>query len=293
MMEQPTKKQKVEETTSSTEAVLFNSDALSKIISYLPSVDVLNLALTCKRFGVSNTTGDKQTLIEKSAHIAVQDLATAEQLAALPHYEGESSLADYHYLQLLRETLSFDQLTGGAEYVNEDKSCVRNYDVTVGAIWHTALSNNILRAGKHYASFILCNDMNYLFVGVMRPGQANKNARGIPTDEEFYQHFSRNIRRGEHNNGSECCLYISHSGRCLSSDWDNSLESSSDWEGRGIMSPGDEVGMLLDLDEGTLSVYQNGKKLGVMKKGLAGQFCWVVSLHRGMQVSMKRGSIPS
>ena len=33
------------------EEVLFNSDTLSKVISYLPSVDVLNLALTCKRFG--------------------------------------------------------------------------------------------------------------------------------------------------------------------------------------------------------------------------------------------------
>ena len=61
-MAQPNnKKQNVVETTSCKEAVLFNSDALSKVISYLPSIDVLNLALTCKRFGVSNI--DEQSVI--------------------------------------------------------------------------------------------------------------------------------------------------------------------------------------------------------------------------------------
>jgi len=291
-MEQPTKKQKVEEINNCKEAVLFNSDALSKVISYLPSVDALNLGFTCTRYGLLNTNDDKRSLIEESTHIAVHDIATNEQLAALPRYEGESSLADYHYLQLLREPLRFDQLIGGAEYINdEDKSCVIHCVNGIVGTWATAFSNNIMRAGKHYASFILCNYMKYLFVGVMRPGQANQNARGLPTDEEFYQNFTR--RFWEHNNGSQCCMYITHSGRCRSSNWDDSLESSRDWEGMETMSPGDKVGMLLDLDEGTLSVYQNGKKLGVMKKGLAGQYCWVVSLHRGMQVSMKRGSIPS
>lgn len=84
--------------TSSKEAVLFNSDTLSKIISYLPSIDVLNLAITCKGFGISDV--DKQSVIKKSAHILVHEIATEEQLAALPHYDGESSLADYHYLRL-------------------------------------------------------------------------------------------------------------------------------------------------------------------------------------------------
>ena len=96
MMVHPNKRQKVEETKSYKEEVLFNSDTLSKIISYLPSVDVLNLALTSKRFGILNN--DELSVIKKSTHIAVHDTATEEQLAVLlPHYEGESSSADYHY----------------------------------------------------------------------------------------------------------------------------------------------------------------------------------------------------
>ena len=123
----------------SCEEVLFNSDTLSKIISYLPSVGVLNLALTCKRFGISDD--EKLSVIKKSARITIQDLATEEQLAALPCYDGDSTLADYHYLQLMREPLVFDQFVGAAGCVNNmDKSCM---DIQGGFELATAFSNNI------------------------------------------------------------------------------------------------------------------------------------------------------
>ena len=118
-MDQPTKKQKVGDSKSiySKEEVLFNSDTLSKIISFMPSIDILSLALTCKRYSASKSvlaTTVEPSLIEKCVHIAIQDIATKEQLAALPYYEGKNTLEDYHYLQLLRKSLTFDQLTGGA-----------------------------------------------------------------------------------------------------------------------------------------------------------------------------------
>jgi len=274
--------------TSSKEAVLFNSDTLSKIISYLSSIDVLNLALTCTKFSVSKLT--VESLIEESASIAIQDIATEEQLAALPHYNGESSLADYHYLQLMREPLTFDQLVGKVAYVNSgDKSCVKN-DSSVN--WGTALSNNILRAGKHYASFKLASHIGHFFVGVMRPGQANQNTSGAPFESNFFNHFSRNTRHDEHNDNNKvhCCFYFSFNGMCRISE----SPPGSTWEGMEHMSSGDEAGMLLDLDEGTLSVYKNRRRLGVMKSGLIGPYCWVVSLYRqGDLVSIKRGTIPS
>lgn len=282
------KRQKVNEMETGEEAILFNSDTLSKIISYLPSVDLLNLALTSTRLGISNN--NEQSLIEESAYIAVHNIATEEQLAALPHYDGESSLADYHYLQLMRAPLTFDLLVN-AEYVNSgDKSCVRHSgeDYDLG----TAFSNNILRAGKHYTSFkLLCN--RGCFVGIMRPGQANQNAMGSPRHKHFYQNFSRT--HVEHNISSvQCCMYGITSGNCLSSGWEDdedgapSYNETVRWDGSESMSSRDELGMLLDLDEGTLSVYKNGRKLGVMKRGLVGPYCWVVTMVRG-QVTIKRG----
>jgi len=295
-MVHPNKKQKVGDNTTYKEEVLFNSDILSKIISYLPSVDVLNLALTSKRFGISNID-DGLSLIEKSVHIAILDIATEEQLAALPHYDGESSLADYHYLQLLREPLIFDQLIG-TKYVNsEDKAFVRK--VNYGE-WGTAISDNVLRAGKHYATFVCNTEIIGLLMGVMRPGHANQyaNQRG-PLHPVFYNHYTRRLGQEDNNNDIQCCMYNGYDGFCHSSDWRASSNSTStttrlNWEGSENMYSDiiEPIGMLLDLDEGTLSVYKNGRKLGIMKRGLAGPYCWVVSLYRETQVSIKRGTIP-
>ena len=41
---------------------------------------------------------------------------------------------------------------------------------------------------------------------------------------------------------------------------------------------GDRIGLLLDLDEGSIAVYLNGVRLGVMDDGLSGEYCWAVSL---------------
>ena len=159
------KKQKV---NNDKEGVLFNTDTLSKITSYLPSTDLLYLALTSKRFGAPfQSNNDKPSLIEESARIAVQDIATEEQLAVLPYYQGSSSLEVNHHLQLLRGPLTFDQLVG-AEYVEkEDKSCVKylpilsiesimidnDYGYEKNYCIGTAFSNNIMTGGKHYATF--------------------------------------------------------------------------------------------------------------------------------------------
>ena len=89
------KRQKVEECTSCMESVMFNSDSLFKIASYLPADGLLNLALTCRRFGVAQLSSDDRdgdsslSLIEETAHRVVQNIATEEEMAALPGYDGD------------------------------------------------------------------------------------------------------------------------------------------------------------------------------------------------------------
>ena len=282
-------KQKVDDSTIPyEEEVLFNSDTLSKIISYIPSIDVLSLALTCKRFGVLFDTVD-DSIIKESARIAVQDIATEEELATLPYYDGENALTNYHYLQFMRGPLMFDQLVN-AKYLNEeDKTCVLHSGV---GGWATAISNNILRAGKHYVTFETYNMS--VQIGVMRPGKANQIANGLPTSPEFYQNFTQRLGQGgEHvvDNSIRCCTLDKIRGYCVSSNWyDDPIFES--WEGMEQTFGNFNLGMLLDLDEGTLSVYINRRKLGVMKSGLAGPYCWMVSLYKGKHVTIKRGTIP-
>jgi len=135
----------------------------------------------------------------------------------------------------------------------------------------------------------------------MRPGDANQKIVALgrtPLERWWNQHFTQNMGHGEHdntNNSVQCCMYCVNNGFCHSSDWGGSNESiitDSTWEGMQPTTSGDELGLLLNLEEGTLSVYKNGRKLGVMKRGLAGPYCWVVSLYRGVQVTIKRGTAP-
>lgn len=54
--------------------------------------------------------------------------------------------------------------------------------------------------------------------------------------------------------------------------------SDSVFTGAGLCPVGDlvEVGMVLDLDEGSLATYRNGE-LGWVQRNLTGDFCWVAA----------------
>ena len=89
------KRQKTEEFTSCMESVLFNSDSFFKIASYLPADGLLNLALTCTRFGVAPVLDgdDSSSLVEETARRIVDDIATNEEKNALPGYDEDNWLS--------------------------------------------------------------------------------------------------------------------------------------------------------------------------------------------------------
>ena len=48
---------------------------------------------------------------------------------------------------------------------------------------------------------------------------------------------------------------------------------------QGATEQGDHIGVLLDLDQGSMTVWKNDEKLGVMvAEGLCGTYCWAVSI---------------
>ena len=109
------------------ESVLFfNSDSLFKIASYLSAEGLFNLALTCRRFGIGD--GDSSlSLVDETTRRVVQNIATEEEMDALPCYDGDNWLCKYNYLLSLRIPLAFDQLVGQQiGYVEGNKSRVFN-----------------------------------------------------------------------------------------------------------------------------------------------------------------------
>ena len=124
-------------------------------------------------------------------------------------------------------------------------------------ISRTAASKAVMRAGCHYAQFTMVSSRaDSMFFGVIRPGWDVEGGQDAYTVD----------------------------GHCFYSTWDGHCYPESaghHWEGdwQGAREEGDRIGMLLDLDQGTMTVYKNDERLGVMATGLSGEYSWAVALY--------------
>jgi hypothetical protein len=116
---------------------------------------------------------------------------------------------------------------------------------------HAAASKAVMRAGRHYAQFTVMRGRNTCF-GVIRPGWDMEGGQDA-----------------EHGDGH--CFYGTLNGY--------RSPGGHDWEGRQrAREEGDRIGLLLDLDQGSMTVYKNDERLGVMATGLSGEYNWAVGL---------------
>jgi hypothetical protein len=61
-----------------------------------------------------------------------------------------------------------------------------------------------------------------------------------------------------------------------------------------VEEEGDRIGLLLDLDQGTMTVYKNDERLGVMATGLSGEYSWAVTQYeQGDSVRIETAPAPA
>ena len=136
----------------------------------------------------------------------------------------------------------------------------------------TAASAVGMRDGRHYASFTLLEGSyrrgQYMCIGLIRPSWDVEGERDA-----------------HRANGH--CFYSAVNG------WREPVGHG--WEGSDSASEGDTIGLLLDFDSGSLSVFKNGQRLGVMATGLEGVYCWAVSLDHeyGKSVRIRPAPAPA
>jgi hypothetical protein len=124
----------------------------------------------------------------------------------------------------------------------------------VGNYRRAAASKAVMRAGRHFAQFTVVSVDKHgqsVYIGVIRlcwDVEGGQNAHMVDGH----------------------CFYGTGSG------W--RYPGRREWEGiQRAHEEGDRVGMLLDLDQGTMTVYKNDERLGVMATGLSGEYSWAVS----------------
>ncbi|EJK76518.1 hypothetical protein THAOC_01715, partial [Thalassiosira oceanica] len=159
---------------------------------------------------------------------------------------------------------------------NERRTSVRTGDGIVTAV----ASNYAMESGIHYAEFQITEGNP--FIGIVRPTPNLDQSRYANDNFNFFARSLRDdflaARTVEWGTGNvHVCYYRCKNGKMFWTNWDDEKQLGVNWEGMEGCETGDCVGMLLNLDEGTLTVYKNNHCLGVMKDGLSGSYCWCAS----------------
>jgi len=262
---------------------LFDNDIVIRFASYLCPRDLISLSLTCRRFGGSVDTGS--SLMEDTARQIICN-AEKEERDALPRMANQSYIEVYNELLKHSEPRVFDQLIGNRLfYVNDDKSHIK----FVGeATPNAAICNHVMRAGRHYTTFTSRGDAALLlkYVGITRP-LPNWDKKGLTSffleDPDNFEEFQRERTERWSGDVNYCGITLCNH-VALTYDWGswrpNGLIGAAGMIGDGshCCISGDKIGLLLDLDAGTLTIYKNGERLGTAKDGLAGEYCWFGTL---------------
>ena len=156
-----------------------------------------------------------------------------------------------------------------------------------GSVWvgtyDYVTSAAVMRDGGHYyAAFTPLDGGEWgdMLFGVTRPSSRPDGRRCVHwgqlagTDREEF--VNRYVEDGS-------CFFRTCQHPCSCRD------DRDGWSHTRLRHDGTEtVGLLLDLDAGTMTAYLNGRLLGVMATGLTGEYTWAVSLDQGYDTGVVR-----
>eukprot|EP01046_Picozoa_sp_COSAG06_P035403 COSAG06_NODE_3803_length_4890_cov_8.042162_1_plen_322_part_00 len=252
--------------------------------------DLLRLARACRRFAIkciaaplnpasggTAAAAQQAEMWSIAAEAARQWIAdcTDQERGWVPRRGRESWLSLMWEVQSLRRGAA---LFGRShQHITLSEGGARAMKGTAARSCHlfrAAASKVVMRAGRHYAQFTAVVSDNGRHYGVIRPGldvEAGANAF-LVSGNSFYDTSNGGCWEGNRR-------------------W----ESDRSWEGmQTAMEQGDRIGMLLDFDQGSMTVYKNDEWLGVMATGLSGEYCWAVSLyHQDNSVRIEAAAAPA
>ena len=309
------KRKRARTAAAALDRVLLNPESLACVGSFLAAKDLCRLSLTRREFCRSRRDEaswigpDELPLAEEASMRIAEGGMSDEERAALSPRRGEDEtwVRFYHRICLRRAPLAFTKLFGGGiVHHGHDRSRVISSSTSPGLPRWTGrgyygyksavCGDHVMAIGRHYAEFSMEDGTGYL-VGVVRPIEREDDGREMEDlqpfndqgdETEAWPSFLRSERAGGGwrwgDSAVNCCLYVCYRGLCGSVGYSPLASQTgfidwNEWEGQnGLGRDRGRVGLLLDLNVGTLAVYKNGRRLGVMKRGLSGEYCWLAML---------------
>eukprot|EP00956_Cyclotella_meneghiniana_P014699 scaffold22130_cov62-Cyclotella_meneghiniana.AAC.3 len=191
----------------------------------------------------------------------------------------------------------------------------------------TAISNHVMKGGRHYCTIkVTDNKTPCIIAGICRSMENFDPEFAFEHEREEQKRTRERLRErfpvyaanyvvtenmsplynvstyAQWDSKCHACAYNAASGQAMWVGWDSKKDDPNDqmkypettkWNGMETLPPGSTLGLLLDLDEGTLTVYKNKRRLGVMKDGLEGSFCWFVGTFSTCVVEINREKVPT
>ena len=271
---------------------LASIDILGHLATFLEPSELCQVRATCKALGSrEHVTFDGLSVTEEAARRIFEQRASDNEKAMWLRHDDQGWIELCHHLLMSRADLTFDQLVGVHVKYQEDNSKAAVQWIPGGAS-SAICGNHIMRTGKHWATFFVREEElgGYLPFGVIRPlpGWGRRRLHEFqPANHRFRDDLQRERTSRWEGDVHFCHFY--HNGECWYSDWEGATERSFRRFCSGDMGTIKTFGMLLNLNSGTLSVYQNGLRVGTPKEGLAGVYCWIASLSGRGSVSIERG----
>ena len=250
-------------------------DTLLHIARFLGPKDLLRLQLTCPRFaakciaapgvsggGAAPAAPQMLSIPEEAARRWVAGCSEQER-GWVPRRGLESWLGLMHEVGVLRLPLAFGR--AHADITLSENGALATKSAGYGR-YKTAASKVVMRSGRHFAQFTVVVGYDMYF-GVIRPGW---DVEGGADADEVHGH----------------CFYYTGRGQ--------RFPGNSAWEGMQGANQGDRIAMLLDLDQGSMTVWKNGEQLGVMvAEGLCGPLCWAAVVGHGDSARIELALIPA
>ena len=247
---------------------LFTDETLLHVACFLSTArDLLSLQLTSKRFatecialsggagaGPPAAAPEMLSIAQEAARWWVAGCSEQER-GWVPRCGLGSWLGRMHEVEALRVPLAFGR--AHAEVTLSENGALATS--CADDDFRTAASGVVMRSGRHFVQFTVVEG-DWMYLGVVRPGW------DVEGDGE------------EAQDGDGHCFYSTTSGMRFPDHSDSG--GGYDWEGRqSAKEPGDRIGILLDLDQGSMTLYRNDdEKMGVMvAEGLTGPLCWAAA----------------
>lgn len=251
-------------------------DVLKRVASLIHDPKaLLNLALACKHL---------QRAVEGFTQAFIDGDATDEERNNLPRVDlqtmdagGEWTsrrwgvIAKYKLILNHRDPLRFDQIIGVLRHAEDDKSKVvlaspPSFGVSEGHGF--CASNRVMMSGSHRATFELSSSGRFVAsIGITRPvDYCHTNADMVLKFPPAWHDESKTNSVEWHSIGTVFLCKGQQSEvlhRVTSIKFDGS----------------NAVGLLLDMGNGTLTLYKNGNSVGTVVAGLAGEYVvWVAAI---------------